>query len=78
MSYGIGCQSAHAAAEIAAEFGVGAELVEAILEEAEQRLAERGVLRHHLQQACPPVSCGRHRCRSRSVESDREDARPPS
>ena len=28
LSYGIGCQRAHSVAEIAAEFGVGAELIE--------------------------------------------------
>jgi len=64
LRYGIGCKRAHSAAEIATEFGVGADLVAAILEEAERRLAERGVARHQLQQAGPPSSGSRHRCRS--------------
>ncbi|MGA2580051.1 MAG: hypothetical protein ABSH24_28975 [Bryobacteraceae bacterium] len=70
LSYGIGCQRAHSAAEVAAEFGVGTDVVEAILEEAEQRLAERGVPRDQLQQSSPPVSCSRHHCRTRSAEGD--------
>ena len=70
LSYGIGCQRAHSAAEIAAEFGVGTDLVAAILEQAEQRLAERGVPREQLQQSGPPVSCSRHRCGTRSAKGD--------
>ena len=65
LSYGIGCQRPHSAAEIAAEFGVGADLVEAILEEAEQRLAQQGVPRRQLLQAGQPLSGSRHRCRAR-------------
>jgi hypothetical protein len=64
LSYGIGCQRAHSAAEIAEEFGVGWELVDAILEEAEKRLAQAGVWRSQLQQAGLQVSLSRHRCRS--------------
>src|ERR1700730_12036712 len=45
LSYGIGCERPHSVAEIAVEFGVGADLVAAILEQAEQRLAECGVPR---------------------------------
>jgi len=65
LSYGIGCQRAHSAAEIAAEFGVGVDLVEAILEEAEQRLAEQGVPRRQLLQAGQQLSGSRHRCGAR-------------
>ena len=65
LRYGIGCQRAHCATEIAAEFGVAVELVEVILEEAEQRLAEQGVSRRQLQQAGQPLSGTRHRCRGR-------------
>jgi len=64
LSYGISCERAHSAAEIATEFGVGADLVEAILEVAEQRLAERGVPPDQLPHARPPWSGSRHRCRS--------------
>jgi DNA-directed RNA polymerase sigma subunit (sigma70/sigma32) len=70
LSYGIGCQRAHTVAEIAAEFGVGADLVEAILEEAKRHLAERGVARQRLQQSGPPGSRSRHRCRVRSAKGD--------
>jgi hypothetical protein len=65
LSYGIGCHRAHSATEIAAEFGVDADLVEAILEDAEQRLAEQGVPRRQLLQAGQPLSGSRHRCRAR-------------
>ena len=65
LSYAIGCQRAHSAAEIAAQFGVGADLVEAILEEAEQRLAEQGVPRRQLLRAGQQLSGNRHRCRAR-------------
>jgi len=68
LRYGIGCQRAHSAAEIAAEFRVGVELVEAILEVAEQRLSEQGVNRDQLQQAAPPLSGSRPRCRRGSPE----------
>ena|SRR5579871_1772374 len=70
LSYGIGCERAHSVAEIAVEFGVGADLVAAILEQAEQRLAECGVPREQLQHSGPPVSCSRHRCGTRSAEGD--------
>lgn len=56
LCYGIGCQRAHSAEEIAREFGVARELVDAIREEAERRLAQEGLFRTELQQA------GRHRC----------------
>jgi DNA-directed RNA polymerase sigma subunit (sigma70/sigma32) len=65
LSYGLGCQRAHSAEEIAKEFGVGRGLVDAILEEAEGRLAKDGVGRSLLQQTGPKVlSLSRHRCRS--------------
>ncbi len=56
LCYGIGCQRAHSAEEIAGEFGVSRELVGAILEEAERRLVQEGLFRTELRQA------GRHRC----------------
>ena len=64
-SYGMGCQRAHSAAEIAVEFGVDVELVEAVLEEAAQRLAAQGVTRQQLQQAGQPRLRSRHGCRGR-------------
>jgi DNA-directed RNA polymerase specialized sigma24 family protein len=70
LSYGIGCQRAHSTAEIAAAFGMRTDLVETILEEAEQHLAEHGVPPDRLQQFGAPVSGRRHRCRNRSAEGD--------
>ena len=65
LSYGIGCQRAHSATEIAAEFAVAVELVESILEDAEQRLAGQGVPRAQLREAGRPLCSSRHRCRAR-------------
>lgn len=68
LIYGIGCQRRHSVAEIAVEFGVATDLVAAILQEGERRLAERGVPREQLQQAGPTALHNRHGCSTRSVE----------
>ena len=63
LAYGIGCERAHGAEEIAMEFGVAPALIVEILEEAERRLEQAGVVRNALERASGPVFT--HRCRPR-------------
>lgn len=68
LSFGLGCQRSHAAAEIAHEFGVSTERISEVLSAAESKLAQAGLTREELRAARANASVARHNpspCRHR-------------
>jgi len=51
LYFGLGCQRPHSAQEMAAEFGVSAQVIAGLLGAAQKRLAQEGLTASHLREA---------------------------